>query len=659
MSETHDSSAPVGCLLCLIQASESMREEIFEGPFPSKMDAALDTIDRLLDDLVGLARAERSGAAFEVGVLTYQAGDDGKPRLRTVLPGSSGSRPFVPLSEIISHDPGETPEGPGRWIWVAASGSAPTRAAFSLASRLAAHWASDHPGAAAPIVVHITDGESSDGRLDEIVPALTESQPAPFLVNCLFRPGLPASTFTRAPETPIGDLWSMSSPLSHDPTPGTDPQPGHDPGRALLVNTRSAFLRIGEMVRKVWEAAVATPPAAPVIGPEEAISEAIPEPEAVTPAIPPEPEPTIPAGPPRFEARALWAPKRGNTEAQWEDGYAFDPAAGVVAVADGAGDGIFSKLWADLLLESYLARPVALDNPDAIGPWINERRIAWATKVDYPRQRWSVQLRLDQTCGAATFLGIAIGPAPEGEDGSTPWEAGAVGDVCLFHIREGRLVESFPVTRAAEFGSTPRLFQSKSLRQMPVGVVHRGGLLPGDRLVVATDATAQALLTEVEAGTPPDWGRFWDLDQETWRSEIETLRDRGAIVNDDCTLVVVRLPGDVTLSSPKVVEAEEAADVTPSEEPPVITAPTDNIFAESEPVAAPVSDELEPMGLPPGIFGETIEPEFSAFASDPVTSEDFASPKEAGLAKEEESPRERNPAKERPAHLEGGSPESS
>ncbi len=74
------------------------------------------------------------------------------------------------------------------------------------------------------------------------------------------------------------------------------------------------------------------------------------------PSTAPEPEPPSPAGPPRFESRALWTPKRGNDDKEWEDGYAIRcrPAA-CVAVADGAGDGIFSKLWADLLLESFVA----------------------------------------------------------------------------------------------------------------------------------------------------------------------------------------------------------------------------------------------------------------------------------------------------------------
>ena len=640
MSATHDTTA-VGCLLCLVQASGSMRETIFEGPFPSKMDAVLDTIDRLLDELVGLAREASPGSPFiDVGVLAYKMGADGKPRLRTVLPGSSASRPFVPLGELSLLDPGKTPEGPGRWVRVEAAGDAPARAALSQAGRLASRWARDHPDAGTPILIHLTDGESSDGPLDSVARSLTEGRSAAFLVHCLFRQGLPASAFTPIPETPSGDLWSMSSPLSHDPTPGTGP--GHDQSRALLVNTRSAFLRIREMVRRVWDAAITapTPTSAPTPAPVEAVEPApVPTPPSEpTPARTPEPEPARPAGPPRFEARALWAPKRGNTEAQWEDGYAFDPPAGVIAVADGAGSGIFSKLWAELLLESYLARPVALDNPDAVGPWINERRNAWATRVNYPGQRWSVQLRLDQTCGAATFLGLAIGAGPEGSEGATPWEAGAVGDVCLFHVREGHLVDSFPIARAADFSASPALFQSKAMRPMPSGVVRRGGIVPGDLLVVATDALAQSLLTEVEAGIPPDWGRFWDIDQELWRIEIEALRDRGAIVNDDCTLVLVRLPEDSTPGPPP-------SEVSLSEE---------RFALHADPLTPPTS-----AGFISEWFETPVEPEAAEAVAESSSTESQHAPFLPGFETEQESRMETDPARDRPADVVGGSPESS
>ena len=82
---------------------------------------------------------------------------------------------------------------------------------------------------------------------------------------------------------------------------------------------------------------------------------------------------------------------------------------------------------------------------------------------------------------------------------------------------------------------------------------------PAIVIVFATDAMAQRLLAEVESGTPPDWDRFWDLDPETWRQEIEALRDQNAIVNDDCTLLVLRFPTPV-INAPEESEPESAGE---------------------------------------------------------------------------------------------------
>jgi hypothetical protein len=344
----------------------------------------------------------------------------------------------------------------------------------------------------------------------------------------------------------------MSSPLEPD-----EVAPTGDHGLpSVFVNKPSAARRIGDFVRGLWSNA-GTPESPPPAGWEVAVGEelepeenavgepaAIPEPAAV-PDLAPEPEPApVPAGPDRFDMRVLWAPKGGNDEKEWEDGYAASAARGVVALADGAGDGIFSKLWADMLLESFVAQPIALDDAAVVEPWIEAKRRAWFEAIRYPEQRWSIQMKIDRSCGAATFVALALDAGTDKGDGSeapTGWTAWAVGDACLFHVRGGGLTASFPVARSSEFGTTPQLYQSKPLRPTPLAVVTRGELGPDDQIVLATDAVAQRLLAEVESGTPPDWGRFWDLDQETWRQELVSLRAQNAIVNDDCTLLVIRL----------------------------------------------------------------------------------------------------------------------
>ncbi len=348
-----------GCLICLIQASDSMRDTAYTGPLATKIAAAQRTVDRLINDLVRFAGEPAiDSTCFELGVLAYSTKADGKQRLRPLLPGSGPDRLLVPLRELAgSITASDGNRRPVR-IEVKPSGNAPAHAALVYTSRLLARWTAEHPGAAPPIIVHCTDGDTSDGPIGGDVAALNDLIPGVVMVHCLFRRGATSSAFVPVPESPCGDLWAMSSPY---PTDGAA-EPGTPPPRWMFVNKLSAARGIGQFVRRLWSH-VAPPPPVPEPPPAEVEESAVqvtaePGPE---PAPESEPAPEIPApepaGPPRFEIRALWMPKRGNDEKEWEDGFAPDAAGGVLALADGASDGIFTKLWVELLLKSFLAQP--------------------------------------------------------------------------------------------------------------------------------------------------------------------------------------------------------------------------------------------------------------------------------------------------------------
>src|SRR5262249_20965837 len=157
-------------------------------------------------------------------------------------------------------------------------------------------------------------------------------------------------------------------------------------------------------------------------------------------------------------------------------------------------------------------RPLPLDDLDAVEPWLKERRQAWFAAIKYPELRWSLQRRVDTSCGAATFLAFRLDPPEGGEsaDGPGPvaWTAWAMGDVCLFQTREARLIKTFPVTRPSEFGYTPPLYQSKPLLALTRAQTLRGETLAGDLLIFATDALAQWMMATTEADRPPDWRRY-------------------------------------------------------------------------------------------------------------------------------------------------------
>ena len=105
----------------------------------------------------------------------------------------------------------------------------------------------------------------------------------------------------------------------------------------------------------------------------------------------------------------------------------------------------------------------------------------------------------------ATFLGLIVEPTPEAP---TPWswQAQAVGDSCLFQLRQGQLLVRFPMKHAADFTSTPRLVGS---RPGPAGPKrHRGRAYAStadneDQLWLMTDALAQWFLRAHEDNRQP------------------------------------------------------------------------------------------------------------------------------------------------------------
>ena len=65
----------------------------------------------------------------------------------------------------------------------------------------------------------------------------------------------------------------------------------------------------------------------------------------------------------------------------------------------------------------------------------------------------------------------------------------------------------------------------------------------GDVLLVATDALGAWMLGRHEAGTPV-WGILANLDTRAFKHLISALRASNELVNDDVTLLVVRLAAE-------------------------------------------------------------------------------------------------------------------
>jgi hypothetical protein len=147
----------------------------------------------------------------------------------------------------------------------------------------------------------------------------------------------------------------------------------------------------------------------------------------------------------------------------------------------------------------------------------------------------------------ATLLGVELRDTGAGTE-SGSWHSFAVGDSCLFQIRDDTLLTSFPLEREDEFTSSPVLISSNLPRNEPVWDAVRvleGDWRAGDEFLLMTDALAAWFVTLHEAADRP-WnmliGLTEDPDVEVVFSQwVNEMRQEQSLRNDDVTLIRVRI----------------------------------------------------------------------------------------------------------------------
>ena len=172
------------CMLFLIDQSGSMDDPLPGAQGKKKANAVADAVNRLLSDLIiKCTKSEGVRYYYDVGVIGYGS------RVGPAFEGALVGRGLVPIPEVeanparIEDRKRKEDDGAGSLVEVArrfpvwfdpiAYGGTPMCEAIRLATSLLQEWTSQHQQSFPPIVINITDGESTDGEPTEAAHSLT------------------------------------------------------------------------------------------------------------------------------------------------------------------------------------------------------------------------------------------------------------------------------------------------------------------------------------------------------------------------------------------------------------------------------------------------------------------------------------------------------
>jgi hypothetical protein len=252
--------------------------------------------------------------------------------------------------------------------------------------------------------------------------------------------------------------------------------------------------------------------------------------------------------------QAFWLPKAGNTTEEYEDAFDYAITERRFAVADGATDSAFAGRWARSLVQRFTASPPPLSPQSRceLPKWLESPQRVWREGIDWEHLPWYGMEKARE--GAfSSLVGIVFVSSEFPRQSSYTktfsteglrWYALAVGDSCLFHVREDTLLVAFPLHRTEHFSNCPLLLSSNPAHNWRIWEEVRFGEgegRPYDLFLLATDALAHWFLAQYEAGAKP-WTTLCNLKTENhFTSYITHLRQERVIRNDDVTLLTVHL----------------------------------------------------------------------------------------------------------------------
>ena len=246
--------------------------------------------------------------------------------------------------------------------------------------------------------------------------------------------------------------------------------------------------------------------------------------------------------------RRFQTAKAGNRLEECEDvswiSYPYSDGPARIALCDGASESAFAREWAHILSWAFVYSPLDMSCLDesSLWLWLRQCEAEWNRVVPWGRIPWHGEAKT-RFGALSTLLGMTVTRSPD-HSGAFPWQAVAIGDCCMFIVRDDALALSFPLEDSSQFNNTPSLICSNRANNGGLWnrvCLYRGECQPGDVIILASDAIACWILTESETGGRP-WETMLSLDSsEKWEIWVEAQRAQRAMRNDDTTLIAVKV----------------------------------------------------------------------------------------------------------------------
>ncbi len=303
----------------------------------------------------------------------------------------------------------------------------------------------------------------------------------------------------------------------------------------------------------------------------------------------------------RISCQSFSLPKAGRSFADCEDSY-FPGDLNTLqlyeinhentdvfraSVSDGATDSIFSKLWAQLLAFGYGAGKW---ESDITAESVLDEQTAWLDFLAKQQLPWYAEEKAELGAFAA-MVGLTL------FNDSKRWTAMALGDCCIFHIRNGACIRPFPISSSAAFSNFPLLLCSVAERNSNVfdskQVISDGTWQAGDQFVLMSDTVACWFLSQMENGNVGATIAALESAQslDAFVSVINharTTKGADGIVlmrDDDVTVTLVTVADDAAAPLPKKFDSKAlAAAIRPTVEIPKIAVSETKNTAELPPI---------------------------------------------------------------------------